>query len=513
MRGFDGNDALDEVLGQRLGATGKNSPTRNYLDPKFPHQAKFVADRSKLKVLHCTRRAAKSYSMGLELVRDADETPGCNCLYLGLTKDAARRIMWKDVLKDINRRHGLNAEFNETRLTMTLPNESVIYLSAADADEEEMDKLLGLKYKKVAIDEGQSWHVDMRRLIYGVLFPATADYRGTITLAGTAGNITQGLFYELTRQDIPTTEPGWAHYSWTAYDNPYISEQWAAEIEEIKRTRPLFLQTALYKQWYLNQWVIDTNKLVYWYKQGRNDYQNLPHFSRGDWQHVLGVDLGYSPDPSAFAVAAFHEHDKTLFGREAYKKTEMDITDVANKIKEYQNRFPIFKVIIDGSNKQAVQEMQRRHDVALTAADKRGKTDFISLMNAEFVQEQIKVQPVACEPLVTEWGKLVWKTEGDKIILPREEHPGLPNHCSDAFLYAWRYCYQFLSKAPPKPVDLNNREEFIRHTEKLMEENLERQIQAEKAEENDEDFWAVSAMDNDDGQDVLRHYLNKKRRR
>ena len=55
----------------------------------------------------CTRRAAKSYSDGLVLAKAALERPDVSCLYIGLTRESAKRIMWKDVLKAINRRHKL----------------------------------------------------------------------------------------------------------------------------------------------------------------------------------------------------------------------------------------------------------------------------------------------------------------------------------------------------------------------------------------------------------------------
>lgn len=499
---------LEEVIAQRL-SIQKAIP--NFMDTKFKEQCSFVADLSKLKAAFTTRRGAKSYSGGLHLIRDAYQTPNCNCLYLALTRENARAIMWKDVLKDIDRRKSLEAVFNETRLTMTLPNEAVIYVGGADSDEEEMDKLLGRKYKTVVIDESQAWHVDMRRLVYGILKPAVADYRGTICLLGTAGNITQGLFYDVTRQDGKAREPGWSVHEWTAYQNPYVAEQWDEEIQEIKRTRPLFLQTSLYSQWYLNKWVVDTTKLVYWYMESRNDYQRIPHYSSGDWQYVLGVDLGYRPDPSAFTLVAFHEHDRNLYCLESTKQLDMDVTDVANRIKEYQARFPIFKVVIDGSNKQAVQEMQNRHGVALTAADKRGKSDFIELLNAEFVQGYVKIDALKALPLKEEWQKLVWATLGDKILFPRKEHPGLPNHCSDSFLYAWRFCYQYLSQAAPPKIDYRNKEQYIAHTKKLMDDALEKQIAMQKAQESDEDFWAIAEMDDDDN--PLSHYLNKRKGR
>ncbi len=486
----------------------ENKRSIDILDHNFPHQEAFIKDPAKLKAAFCTRRAAKSFTGGLYLMKEALENPGVSCLYVALTRDSARSIMWKDVLKTINTKFNLGCIFNETYLTCTTPNGSVIKLLGVDTDEEEKKKLLGQKYRLVVIDEASMYSIDLRELVYGILKPAVADYRGTICLLGTSGNITQGLFYDITRSEQSSREPGWSLHEWTAHENPYIAKQWQEELDEIDRERPLFKATPLYKQWYLNQWVIDTEKLCYWYVQGRNDYLRLPRYSHGEWQFVLGVDLGHSPDPSAFAVGAFHEHDKTLYVLESHKQLKMDITDIAECIKRYQAKYPVFKVVIDGANKQAVEEIQKRHGIALQAADKRGKSDFIGIMNAEFVQGLIKVDPHTNEDLIKEWKRLVWRTEGDRVLIPREEHPGLPNHLCDATLYLWRYCYQFLSRARKEPVNLKDKTAFLKHTEKLMEDHLEAQIEVEQAKERGDDIWAIGEMESE--KDVLSYYLNKR---
>lgn len=469
------------------------------LDREFPQQCAFIEDPSKLKALFCTRRAAKSYTGGLYLVRECLDNPGVSCLYLGLTRLSAKGILWKDILKSINRKFNLGIAFNETLLTATFPNGSIIYLTGIDADESEKEKLLGQKYKLVVCDESSMYTIDLRELIYGILKPAVTDYRGTICMMGTSGNITKGLFYDITNN----LEPGWNVHSWSAHDNPYVREQWAAELDDIRVNRPLFMETPLFKQWYLNQWVVDESKLVYKFSRERNVYENLPHYSRGTWQFVLGVDLGYE-DASAFAVTAFHEHDKNLYILETFKQAKMDITDVANKIKNYKSRHDIFKVVIDGANKQAVEEIQKRHDIGLTAADKTGKSDFIEIMNAELIQAHIKVNSKMCQPLIDEWLGLIW----DDKSLKRQEHSACENHLADAALYAWRYCYQFLSAAEKPRVDMRSKDQWLKHSETLMAESLQRQIDRQKSDEITADFWNTVGNDQ---QETLSYFLNKKR--
>lgn len=471
------------------------------LDPNFPKQAAFIEDPAKLKALFCTRRAAKSYTGGLGLVDAATENDGVNCLYIGLTRQQAKGIIWKDVLKDIDKRHQLGMSFNGTELSATCKNESMIYVTGVDANEDEMEKLLGKKYKRIVIDEAASFTINLRKLIYGVLKPTTIDQGGDIWLMGTSGDLTQGLFFDITNN----LEPGWKLFTWTAADNPYIAKQWQEELEEIKRERPLFMETPLFKQWYLNQWVIDTEKLVYRFDAGKNTYTNLPAH-KFKWSYVLGVDLGYSPDPSAFVLCAFNDHDPCLYLVDTFKRTEMDVTDVAQKIKWYQQHYDIYKVVIDGSNKQAVEEIQRRHGIALTAAEKTGKVDFIQIMNAEFIQGKIKLSPAAAKDLGAEYTTLIWATDGDKIAVPRKENPNCQNHLSDAALYAWRYCYQFLATPAKVAPDLSKRDQYVAYTQQLMEERLEQQIREQQAEESNQDIFAMQM-----GEDPLKHFLNKRR--
>jgi phage terminase large subunit len=437
-------------------------------DNRFPQQKNFIEDPAKLKALWCTRRASKSYVAGLYMIKEAMSNPGTNCLFIGLTRESAKGIIWKDILKPINRKHRLKCQFNGTALTMTFPNGSVIWVTGVDTDEDEMNKLLGKKYRLVCLDESSLYTINLNRLVYGILKPAVADpnkdgERGTICMMGTSSNFTQGLFFDITTGK----EPGWSLHTWTALDNPFIRDQWQEELDDIATNRPLFMETPLFKQWYLNQWVIDTEKLVYKFNQDRNLFDKRPTLKPEGWSYVLGVDLGYEDD-SAFVLCAFHEHDHTLYVVSTFNKKHMDITDTANKIKEYLGQYQIGKVIVDGSDKQSVEEMRRRHNVPLEAAEKQGKSDFIELLNAELIQGHIKINN-KCRNLVQEMMGLVWCTEGDIIKLPRKEHPSLPNHLTDAFLYAWRYCYSYMAELPTKLPVMGTREWQNEQNDKLWE--------------------------------------------
>lgn len=415
----------------------------------FQQQIEFIKDKARLKALFCTRRAAKSYTGGLYLIQEALAHPGSNSLFIALTRQSAHGIIWKDILRELDLKYRLNIKFNETLLTATLPNGSVIWVTGADTDEQEMNKLLGKKYKLVVIDESSMFGINMHQLVYGILKPATADQRGTICLLGTASNITRGLFYEITTRK----EPGWSLHQWTAYDNPHVAEQWREEIKEIEEKRPAFKTTPLFKQWYLNEWVIDEDALVYKYHEQANGISYLPIYDN-PYRYILGIDLGHSPDPSGFVVACYTDQSPLLFVVHAEKHLNMDVTLVSNKIKELDKKYRFDAKIIDGSMKMAIAEMNTRHGVNVIPADKTGKEHWINLLNSDLIQGRIKFLPQAND-LTLEMMSLVWETDNGRIKVPRKENPNLPNHLSDAFLYLWRYTHAYLHEKPILPVKID----------------------------------------------------------
>lgn len=461
-------------------------------DPNFSKQVDFIKDPAKLKALFCTRRAAKSYTAGLYMVYEALTNPGINCLFLGLTRASAKGIIWKDILKVINSKYKLNATFNSTELTMTLPNKSVISVTGADADEDEMNKLLGRKYRLVCVDEASMYTINMTQLVYGVLKPAMTDpnsggQRGTICMMGTASNFTRGLFHDISIKK----EEGWKLFTWTAHDNPYVAKQWQEELDEIDTQRPLFKDTNLYKQWYLNQWVVDTNKLVYKFDHTRNTYKDLPNLTYSGWVYILGVDTGWEDD-NAFVLTAYHAQDKNLYIVKTFNQSHMvfesgDPTNpgVVEKIKEFLNDKDMtpMKVIIDGANKQGVESMKQRSLIPFEYAEKQGKVDFIEILNGDLIQAKIKINERTAKPLIDEMTSLVWKTNGELIVHPKVEHPALPNHLCDAFLYAWRCGYHYaFQKTPDQPKP--GSKEWAAQEEDRMRTAIYERIKAEQEERN-----------------------------
>lgn len=414
---------------------------------KFGHekQRQFIEDPSRFKAALCTRRAGKSFGVGLYAFKTAFENPGCSVVILGLTRESVKKIFVKDIIEPINAEFELDGIFNKSELHLTLPNRSVIYLLGVDANPDDMNKLLGQKNKLVIIDEAAFFRQDLKRLVYEILMPTMIDCDGTIVLVSTTSHLTTGLFYDITTGKVPK----WSVHQWSAKDNPALKGKWDKMIAELKEQNPNIEETPFFRRMYLNEWVIDTDTLVYKYKAERNC---IPKEPKQRYRYVMGIDLGYNDD-TAIVICAYNNHDPNLYVVDCFKKKGMIVHDVALKIKEFQNLYEIDSYITDPASKQVVEEIRQRHGIPLEAAEKLHKYDAIELFNSDIITGYVKITEKA-QAVIEEWKHLTWdERKLEKGI--HVEHPSCPNHLSDALLYAFRYVYNFCSK--PKEAWLDPR--------------------------------------------------------
>jgi hypothetical protein len=452
----------------------RNSRVTDVTDWGFKKQAEFIHDPSRLKAAQCTRRAGKSYGIGDYLTNTCLQHPGTTSIYTALTRDSAQAIMYKDVLKVIDRKHQLQMRFREKPLRVVFPNESIIYLLGMDQSEDECRKVLGQKFKLAVVDEAGSFRRDLRTLVYEMLKPATLDLGGTICMVSTTTDIAKGLYYDV----VTGKEPGWSVHKWTTADNPYMAEKFADEIAEMKRINPRIIETPGFRRMYLNEWAIDDDKLCYRYNPDRNRISRVPD---GNYTNVLGIDLGYD-DPTAFVVASTAPNrDRRLFLRDVYKQSGMNISAVEARIRYYLKKYDIERIVIDNAAKQAVKELESRFSIPLTPAEKHGKADFIEIMNSEFILGNVLLAD-GSEPLSEEYGSLIWDTKEHR----RLEHPACDNHAADAGLYAFRHCYNYLY-SPVTRIKKTEEEKI----EEWLEEEMEFLSERERAQKEESARYGI----------------------
>lgn len=393
----------------------------------FPEQWEFVIDESKLHCAFTTRRGGKSSAFALKYLRRGILTPGCSMLYTGLTDDSAWRILWKDALKPMGKRYGINLKpLKAEKAVQFIDYGSMLYFLGIENSEEEMAKAYGQKYTLCGVDEGAKYRQDIKVLIYDVLLPAVADYDGSVFIAGMPAQNPNQTFYDITVGD----DPGWRRHEWTWEQNPHVREKMRQHLDFLIGKNPKIVDTPGFKMSYgVNGrpvWAVATDKRIYNFDVERNSYDDLPTGSV--WYYVLGVDLGYNPDPSAFVILAYRDYDPCLYVVDVFSQRNMDLTAVADRIKFYYQIYPINKTIIDAGHKQGVEELKQRHDLQLTPAEKAGKADFMQLCNDDLKHGRVKVKSSDCEPLIKEWAVLIWD-ERARAKGVFAEPPRAKNHC------------------------------------------------------------------------------------
>ena len=438
-------------------------PPKRFTDPDFEKQDAFIQDRATFKAAKCTRRAGKSMGVGLWLLEPVYESPEpITSLYLSKTRQSAEEIMWRDVVKAINRNLELGFKANEVDLSLTnTVTESKLRLAGADASPDEMTKYLGGKLKRVGIDEAAAFRQDLNRLVYEILYPALADHDGQLALISTTDQLKKGLFYEITRPELDKRRKGWSVHEWTSLDNPYMRDKILKQIAKLKEDNPRIHEVPWFQRQYLNMWATDDQRTVYRYDQDRNDIHVVP--TGGNRLRVLGLDLGFT-DATAFAIADFGLRERRCDFIDCYKKSGMTISDVAERLDYYQKVYQPYAMIVDGAAKQAVEELKQRFGFPLIAADKMGKAEIIEIFNSELLAGRIGYFQPAMQPITSEYPDLIWDEKSTK----REEHPGCENHGADACLYAWRHCFYHLAQ-PIVTEHKTEEQQVLEHEEREAE--------------------------------------------
>ncbi len=440
---YDAQEVLSEIIKrQRL----RSHSDINHLIKKvaFEKQLNYIMDPSRFRAMKCTRRAGKSNSNVLDDFRIAEMYPESKMVYGALTLDSAEEIAW-DIYLEFAEKFKINLKANKAKRTFTWPNGSRVRFFGLDSSEKQMRKLLGQKLRKASIDEAGSITVDMNRVCFQMLMPALADLRpySYLSLLGTCENIPNTFFEKVTEGRENTVN--WSNHAWTAYDNPHIAVQWNDEINDLKAANPLVVEASWFRTHYLNEWCTDDELRIILYDD-ENVVESLPENKK--WYHILGVDLGYN-DATSFTVVSFSYDDPNVYFTKSYKDIQMDFTDTANEIKNLQAKYDFVHYIVDGANKQGVEEIKNRHGIPLEAAEKSDKATYLRLMRDYLVTKNAMIVDNACDDLKSEWDALQWKNEEKK-----DEDPRCQNHCSDSALYAWRKARHYLftpkEQEPPR---------------------------------------------------------------
>lgn len=423
----------------------------------FDKQLKFVEDPRPFKIAVCSRRSGKTIACAADLIATALSTPDVVCLYITLSRNNAKKIIWREI-KKINDSYNLLGSEDLTELSMTFPNGSVIYLSGAK-DEGEIEKFRGLALKKVYIDECQSFREYIRELIDDVIAPALIDYAGTLCLIGTPGPIPAGFFAEVAGavQEKKKASEAWAHHAWTFFDNPFLSIKSGMTHEqmldrELKRRGTTIDDPSVQREFF-GKWVLDSDSLWIKYSIEKNDYSTLPP---AQYTYVMGIDLGFN-DADALAVLAYSDDSPITYLVDEIIADKQGMTELVEQIQYLNNKYKISKMVIDegGLGKKIAEEIRRRHHIPVQPADKARKQENVAFLNDALRTSRFKAKSnskFAQDSYLVEIDRN--KSTPDRIKLSDTYHSDI----IDAVLYSFKESPSFSWQAQAAKPKFGTRE-------------------------------------------------------
>jgi len=486
-------DLITEVLSERVAPKGFDLNTIC-----FTEQLAFLLDDSDWVVGCCSRRAGKTEACAMDLLNTAMNNTSAVCLYITTTRLNAERIIWAK-LKNLNEKYELQGKVNQAKLSITFANGSVIYLCGCK-DLNALDNFLGLAIKLVYIDEVQKFRKFIGELVDDKLGPALADYRGKIKLIGTPAALKSGYFWDTLQN------PVWSHHHWTFWNNPFISKtsglsHQAVLDRELNRRGVDVNHPSIQREWF-GLWVNDSESLVLHWKP-ENNYSVLPELT----DYVVGVDLGFE-DADAISVLGWHKNVRVCYLVEETITAQQGITPLVAQIEAAINKYKPLKVVIDqgGLGKKIAEELRKRYALPIVGAEKSRKIEFLALLDDALRTGAMKAKGTSRftqDSFICEWD--FDKTTPDKKVVKADPHSDI----IDSVLYAYREALHWLGEPAKPKVNMKNLQERIEFTRKHLEDNLQKQIDAEQAQENEELYYAMQELDSP--LDAARAYINRRK--
>lgn len=471
--GITSHKAVLKALSKRKKTSIEVFDAANFL---FPQQLEFIRDSSPTKIAVCSRRSGKTIACAADLIETAVKNQGVVCLYITLSRNNAKKIIWREI-KKINRDYGLGGVENLSELSMTFPNHSIIYLSGAK-DTNEIEKFRGLALKLVYIDEAQSFREYIKDLIDDVLSPALMDYSGTLVMIGTPPPIPTGFFCEAYQ-----SANGWAKHHWTFWDNPFIIKKSKKSHQqmldrELTRRGVTIEDPSIQREWY-GKFKQDTDSLILHYDKAKNDYDKLPDIAPKQYNYIMGIDLGFD-DADAIAIIGWEEHSHIAYLVEEKVVAQQGLTELVEQIQQLQKKYTISKIVIDqgGLGKKLAEEMRRRHQIPVEPADKARKMENIAFLNDALRTSRFKAKKnskFAEDSYLVEIDKD--HSTPDRIKISSSYHSDI----IDAVLYAFKESPAYAYQPPvPKP-EIGSKEWANLQETEMFEHELELLKQQEEA--------------------------------
>jgi len=387
-----------------------------------PRQRALHDDRGAQICVISTRQSGKTSEAILKIAEMMFGTPGSITYFIMPTRDRARDTFW-DRWKEATKEFGLSdANHHETLLETRTPDGSILRLIGVP-DKKRADRIRGQTLNLIVIDEAANFADDVLKYLVEDCCSAALGIRGgQLYLCSTPGPQPEGYLYRAYTD--PKME--FSRHFLELRDNPAWKDP-DDYLAKVLRRFGYSKDDPIYQREWLGKWVADLSARVY-----RIEDHNLIDAPSAYTYTVMAVDLG-ATDESAFSVLGWRAGSKKLQVLVDEAEDDLDLTSVAERIKQLQADYRPLVTMVDGAAKQSVLEIQNRHGIPLEATPKAPgyKPKAIAQMNADFRRGLLEV-PRHFE-VVGQMRALQWAQKARGV----RENQGQPNDRCDALLYAY----------------------------------------------------------------------------
>lgn len=338
----------------------------------------------------CGRQAGKTYLVALWLLVGALLQPGSINVYLALTKESAKRMIWPELMIAC-RMLGIDESCCKLHGgIVVLPNGSTVLVMGTD-DKATIESWRGSKLYRVAVDEmGSQPPAWVQYFVEDIVWYCIMKHDGAIALLGTPGLVAEGYWWEQSKPDA-----GHDVHHWTVFDNPGIPHA-KSFIEETINTKkwprepdgsckhPSYLREVL------GRWTADPAARVYPYDDAAHGVDALPDrtdegypIPPSSWHYTIAASVAH-PERVGWAVLATNAAVDGVWvveGDAALADPDQHAERIAAAIERYRERAAEGRVVcvVDPGDlgEEHVVAMRRRHRIPVTAADTKARKSSI----------------------------------------------------------------------------------------------------------------------------------------
>jgi len=272
--------------------------------------------------------------------------PNRTVWYLTNSRQQAKSLAWNKLKKKLRKLNWI-ADTNESELTITLVNGSVICLKSA----EQGDNLRGASLSFLVIDEFAD--IDLDTVWSQILRPSLSDQRGGCLFIGTpkAGNQAAKDLY-----DNYLTKSGWMSFSYTTLEGGFVDADEVASARED-------LSPKVFRAEYEASWESLSNVIFEYFGE-----HNIKPVAKPTKTEPIIVGMDFNVGKMLAQIGR-----QTSTGIEYFDEIVLENSNTTEMCAEIRNRYPLNPVSVFPDASGA----QRKTSAA-------GQTDLIILQNAGF---------------------------------------------------------------------------------------------------------------------------------